>query len=94
VSNTDNKYDSDWDSQWNNLTNGDLKAMSHLDMQALKFGYEFDGVLKDELLSPPVFTVILFDSSRSEILFKSHTLQAAVKLAIDQMTFLSVGVEL
>ena len=89
MSAVDGKYQSDWDTKWGNLTNGDLKAMSDLDMRALMIGYEFDGVIKDELVSPPVFTVILVDSSRSEILFKSDTLQGAVELATDRLALLS-----
>jgi hypothetical protein len=89
VSAIDEKYQSDWDTQWSNVSNGDLKAIHDLDMRALMIGYEFDGILKDELVSPPVFTVILIDSSRSEILFKSDTLQGAVELASDRLALLS-----
>jgi hypothetical protein len=67
-------------------------ALTELETRAAQLGYHYDGLVR--VGEPPLWTVVLIDSTGSELTFQGDTIESAVELATDRMALLSGMIDL
>lgn len=87
MSNTELIYEDESTAIFNDLSMQTARSLADCELRATMLGYHYDGLVR--VGEPPLWTVVLIDSTGAELTFQSETIEGALEVANDRMALLS-----